>query len=235
MRASVLAAVALLSTNALSAQDSSAPARRWSIAVRAGSVHGGPVASAKRSLPGMGWGDTSPGGCFFIFCSDPTDYPKAYAGNVMELSVRYELSHRWALSAGTTGELLLGDVTGYRQGAFYGDYVYGHFEGSSRWVAAHMKAAEQLSGGLGVGLHHVHNRDEDPFREPSSHHRLGLVGEADLRLPGRSRIFWQLTARGHWIPGTVRFTESSSVDGQPIVFESSLSYGTISTGIGVRF
>jgi hypothetical protein len=230
MRVTVLAVAMLIWAHGLSARQSGTPERRWSVAVRAGSVLGGPAASSKRSLEDMGWGETQPYACFFIFCSGPTDYPESYEGVIAELSLRYEVTDRWALSAGTTGRLELGDVTGYSS---TGGHVFGHFEGSSQWVAGHRKAAEQLSAGLGVGLHHVHNRDPDPFREPSSHRRLGLVGEADLRIPGRSRIFWQLTARGHWIPGTVRFTESSQ--GGPVTFESSLSYATINTGIGVRF
>jgi hypothetical protein len=180
----------------------------------------------------MGWGDTQPYGCFIIFCSGPTDYPETLRGGVAELSLRYEVSHRWALSAGSTGGLVLGDVTGYSSS---GGHIYAHFEGSSQWVAGHIKAAEQLSAGLGLGLHHLTNSDEDGFHEVSSHRRLGLVGEADLRLPGASRFFWQLTARGHWIPGAASFAESSSLYAQPVALESSLSYATISTGIGVRF
>jgi hypothetical protein len=155
------------------------------------------------------------------------------------LTIRYELTDRWAVSGGTT-RLALGDATGYRDGpadmfGTPGDRLYLSYRGNAHWVAGHVKPAGPLSAGLGIALHRVHN-DPDPINggSRSSHRELGVVGETAIRLGRESRVFWELAARGHWVPGSVRFVESTGYHG-PVVLDASLSYATITTGIGVRF
>jgi hypothetical protein len=235
-----LMAVALMWNVGLAAQQPDVPRRRWSISGTIGGVLGGPAASAAGRLEATGWGDTSPASCF-LWCSEATDYPRTLSGASGELAIRYELTGRWAVSAGTTGRLVLGDARGYRHvpadgfSIFPGDHLDAHYEGSSQWLAGHIKPAGPLHAGLGIALHRVNNgtSTHDPVHEPSSHLRLGFMVEAGIRLGRESRLFWELVARGHWVPGSVRFVEPTGRHG-PIALDVGLSYATITTGIGIR-
>jgi len=172
---------------------------------------------------------------------DAATYPQTTAGASAELTIRYELTHRWAVSAGTTGRLALGNVTGYRDGpadglyGIPGDRLYLSYMGSSHWIAGHVKPAGPLSVGLGIALHRAHNQP-DPIAgwSRSSHRQLGVLGETGIRLGRESRVFWELVARGHWVPGSVRFVEPTGLHG-PVALDVGLSYATITTGVGLRF
>jgi hypothetical protein len=61
---------------------------------------------------------------------------------------------------------------------------------------------------------------------------VGLTGEATVEIPRASRVFWVVSVRGHWIPG--------SEDVPPVTFatlprlRTSFSYLTLQTGVGLR-
>jgi len=237
MRSLRIALLACLWTGGLSAQEADVPRRRLSISGTIGGVLGGPASSAAGTLTSIGWGDTRPAYCF-LWCTDAANYPQTTAGASAELTIRYELTHRWAVSAGTT-RLGLGDATGYRDGpadlfGTPGDHVYLSYSGSSHWIAGHVKPAGPLSAGVGIALHRAHNQP-DPVAgmSQSTHRRLGVLGETAIRLGRESRVFWELVARGHWVPGSVRFIEPTARHG-PITLDAGLSYATITTGIGIR-
>jgi hypothetical protein len=61
---------------------------------------------------------------------------KKGAGNTRVLNKRYEVTRRWAVSAGTTAGLSLGNACGYRDGPpdlfnVPGDHLDSSYEGSS--------------------------------------------------------------------------------------------------------
>ncbi|HET9948219.1 MAG TPA: hypothetical protein VFQ22_04820 [Longimicrobiales bacterium] len=61
------------------------------------------------------------------------------------------------------------------------------------------------------------------------------MGEAGIRLPRDTRVFWELTVRGHWIPGSVPFDAWSSAYGPSVPLDVNLSYASLTTSLGVRF
>jgi hypothetical protein len=132
-----IALLAWLWTCGLSAQEADTPRRRLSISGTIGGVLGGPASSAAGSLESTGWGDTSPGHCvLFFLCVDASAYPKTEPGTTWELTIRYEVTRRWAVSAGTTVGLSLGNACGYRDGPpdlfnVPGDHLDSSYEGSS--------------------------------------------------------------------------------------------------------
>lgn len=180
----------------------------------------------------LGFDETKPCGCFFIFCGGPTDHPQRYGGLVITLVVRYRVTDRWAISAGLA-DVDLGSATGWKADstAFFGGTSLdsGLWSDSPVWVLAHLAPWHRIHFGLGPSLHRL-RRDEDVGLPQFTSSRLGLTAEATLEVPRASRVFWMTSLRGHWIPGSS--VASPSVGTVPL--RTKFSYLTVQTGIGIR-
>lgn len=235
MRWGLLMLVAALHAPGVRAQEV-VRVRKLSFTATAGVLFGGPVSGVTGQLDGLGLGYRDPGGCttfiYWTSCSDPAEYPQFDRGGGGTLTVRYDLSRRWAVSVGVaTGDM--GMAVG---NSFADDKYHVSWRAGSRWIVGHAKLGEWLSLGAGPAWHRFTGGGSGPA---TSYSRLGLLTEIALRLPARSRFFVETTARAHLVPGS-RVVDHSPFGGllggvgPAVPLRLTWGYSTLQVGVGFR-
>jgi len=200
--------------------------RHWRVSVQmeAGRAIGRTGTDLAKQLSEAGYDGSTPGGCFFGFCSGPTSHPQVTKpGVIAGFSIRGALSRSVSIGAGFSRGVL-GGADGFQPLSSTGDignYVFSDWEAKDYWLAAYWTPHPTLRFGVGPGWYRV-------FNGTSGQHvqRVGAMAEAAVQTNGR--LFVDFAARYHAVPG-------GAVEDRGLTMQPKFSHATLTAGFGVHF
>jgi hypothetical protein len=158
--------------------------RRLSVSVGTGFARGGPAPDLEAALRRNGLDDTSSG-----FFGGPSAHPNSDAAfGLVWFDTRYELWSSWEIGA-RFDRTRIGRSIGYREGSAQAppQFVFAYYEVSTIAAVGGRRIGPLL---LGAGPAYYAARTTDLHGEQSrSSSRFGLLTEAGLRLPIRTRVY----------------------------------------------
>lgn len=176
------------------------PSRPWTLSVVTGVPSNAPLRDLERTMRDTGF-DLDSGGCFFDLCFGPSSTPysmhaRAYRDS-WTAGINRRIGPRLGVSV-TGGRTLIGWTTGRQRGT--GAYL--EIETAMTHVAplVTFQPTPGVRVGVGPGLFSTTFAPTglDPQPPPTTR-RPGLLAEASLTFPRRSRLFAELSAQERWL------------------------------------
>lgn len=243
LRRVVVAALAmtLVSANSAAQTREEKPGRRWSVSWTAGAPFGGrSAADIEKAMVAAGLDDASPG-CLFGPCYGTPHPFSSTDGLGTTLTLGYLLRPRLELRA-LWGRANLGETDGYRDGPGFGTYMFLRQRITTVAVLPALKVSGGVRVGAGPSLNFLSVRDDAGTGGGvgSTAIRPGLLAEASLTVPVRSRFFFEVSAQYRYVLPA----EIGPIDKPAAMFSEgarlprtrvSFSHGVVGLGLGVRF
>jgi len=206
---------------------------RWTFALEVGALRSSASGAMEDGMREAGYGDTSPGGCLFGFCSAGAAHPSTEGAEALVgVSLRYALRPGLQLRAIVAPPRALGTTRGYHApsnpNSFGGWIDIGSRVGSMALVVAPV-GGDVAWVELGPAV--VHGEVAQSGAPTVSRNLPGLLAGVGLNLtPGRRTIVevaarWRLT-------GSIGITPFGT-NGTTI--EVPMSYGSLGANVGLRF
>ncbi len=243
LRTVVVAALTttIVSANSAAQTREDKPGRGWSVSWAAGGPFGRrSTVDIEKAMIAAGLDDPSTAWCFPGHCRSLVPHPQSsYAGRLdVMLTVGYllrprlELRALWAIAN-------LGETEGYRyrDDPSFGTYMSLKQRVTSVAVLPALKVSGAVRVGAGPSLNFLSVRDDAGVGSTAT--RPGLLAEASLTMPTRSRFFFEASAQYRLIlPAEVGpFEEPASTFGEGARLPRtrvSFSHGELGLGLGVR-
>lgn len=176
------------------------PSRPWTLSAVTGVPSNAPLRDLERAMRDTGF-DLASGGCFFDLCFGPTTMPYSMHARAYRDSWTAGINRRIGprLGVGVTGGRTL---IGWTNGRHRGTGTYLEIETAMTHVAplVTFTAMPGVRVGVGPGIFSTTfartGLDPQPL---TTTRRPGLLAEASLTFPRRSRVFAELSAQQRWL------------------------------------
>jgi hypothetical protein len=202
-----------------------------SITYQIGTTSGGAAHDLEDAMRAQGFGDTSP-----AFIGGPVQHPFSNTGlgaigTPQSLGFQYRIRQPWSVGV-VVSSAPIGETLGYHD-----PFQFIAIDHAVRSYGVTASAAFRiLRVGIGPAVHVARARTSGPWE---SHIKFGFIAEAGLRLPTRSRFFFDVGLQYRYA-GSVTLSPitSSGITGQTSTFSPSnvrFNHWFIGVGPGVRF
>jgi hypothetical protein len=218
------------------------PDRPWSVEFALGGSPGGPLDDIERAMQSAGFDD--PYDLWWFGEEDLLHYPFTSSDHgVAWGAARRRLDRElWSVGIGV-GLTRFGTAHGHRtvEGTFDSDYwVVGSVEMTTFAPMVWYQALPALRLGFGPGLNRVETSTATSYSgEETEEWKAGLVVEAAVTAPARSRFYFLLFLQYRWMQdGTLGPLQETASNGEEVFFpetDINLSHGFIGVGLGIRF
>jgi hypothetical protein len=214
------------------------PSRPWTVSVVTGVPSNAPLRDLERAMRETGF-DLASGGCFFGLCFEPTTMPYSAHARAYRDSWTAALNRRIGphLGVGVTGGRTL---IGWTNGRHRGTGTYLEIETAMTHVAplVTFTPTPGVRVGVGPGIFSTTFARTGLYPQPlTTTRRPGLLADASLTFPRRSRVFAELSAQQRWLGRQPLGPIEVEPDGLATFPQTQVrvTHWFIGLGAGVRF